>query len=304
MSQHTLPRLLAGGRVLDTSGDCFGFLRSSADLAGDPAALRARMEEDGYLYLPGFFDREEVRQVRMSLCEDLLREGALDPEFPVDLAIAREGLDMAFRPDLANASEPLKNLIYSERVMAFYRGFLGGEVRHYDFTWMRAIAPGKGSDPHCDIVYMGRGTPNVYTGWVPLGDIPLETGGVIILENSHRDEELRRTYGTMDVDTACENKQLQSQTNASGLPGFGALSTDHRGLREQMGGRWLTAQYRMGDFLTFPMFTVHGSLDNQSREVRLSSDSRYQLASEPVDERWVGENPPGHGGKMVKGMIC
>jgi len=56
--------------------------------------------------------------------------------------------------------------------------------------------------------------------------------------------------------------------------------------------------------LIFSVYTVHGSLDNQSDEIRLSSDSRYQLASEPLDERWVGENPPGHGGASVKQLIC
>jgi len=291
--------------LLDPDERCFGFLRSSNDVLDDAGALRQRVRDDGYLFLPGFLDREDVRSARIAICESLAEEGCFDPNFPIEQAIAREGIDMSFRPDLANASEPLKKLIYSERVMSFYDFFLGGKARHYDFTWMRAISPGNGSDPHCDIVYMGRGTPNVYTAWVPLGDIPLETGGLIILENSHRDDELKNSYGKMDVDTACENSGAQSQTNAHGFPGFGTLSQDAPGLREQMGGRWLTAaEYRMGDFLTFPMFTVHASLDNHSKEIRLSSDSRYQLASEPIDERWVGENPPGHGGKMVKGMIC
>jgi hypothetical protein len=44
------------------------------------------------------------------------------------------------------------------------------------------------------------------------------------------------------------------------------------------------------------MFTMHASLVNLSDRYRLSSDTRYQLASEPVDERWVGEKPKGHYG--------
>jgi hypothetical protein len=39
------------------------------------------------------------------------------------------------------------------------------------------------------------------------------------------------------------------------------------------------------------MFTHHCSLDNQSNRIRLSTDSRYQLASEPMDERWSGDHP-------------
>jgi hypothetical protein len=303
MASAAIPPLYSAGLRLDTSEQCFGQLRSSIDVVDDAIELRKRMEEDGYLFLPGYLDRAEVARARHAICEELMREGTIDPAYPVDLAIAREGAS-TFRPDIANSCQPLHALIYGQRMMDFYSFFLGGQARHYDFTWMRTVAPGKGSEPHCDIVFMGRGTPSVYTAWVPLGDIPLQTGGLIILENSHRDEELRRTYCSMDVDTSCENKDAQSQVNAGGYPGFGALSKDPIGLRQKMGGRWLTSEFQMGDLLTFPMFTVHASLDNQSKEIRLSSDSRYQLASEPIDERWIGEHPPGHGGKMVKGMIC
>jgi hypothetical protein len=38
--------------------------------------------------------------------------------------------------------------------------------------------------------------------------------------------------------------------------------------------------------------------------LRLSMDTRYQLASDPIDERWVGEGPIGHGEKARKGIIC
>ena len=304
MTETAIRELYSGGLKLDTSPTSFGELRSSTELIGNGLALRARMLEDGYLFLPKFFPRDEVQVVRRAICTDLASEGVLAEGSDVEEAIARPGLEMAFRPDLANASDPLKNLIYGPRVMNFYDTFLGGKALHYDFTWMRAIAPGNGSPPHCDIVFMGRGTPNVFTAWIPLGDVPLKTGGLIVLENSHKDEELRRTYCAMDVDTACENREGVRQVNAGGYPGFGALSEDAPGLRTEKGGRWLTAEYQMGDFITFSMFTVHGSLDNHSKEIRLSSDSRYQLASEPIDERWVGEEPPGHGGEMVRKLIC
>ena len=42
------------------------------------------------------------------------------------------------------------------------------------------------------------------------------------------------------------------------------------------------------------MRILHASLVNTSTRYRISVDSRYQLASEPFDERWVGERPLGH----------
>lgn len=44
---------------------------------------------------------------------------------------------------------------------------------------------GPGTAPHCDLVYMGRGTKNVFTMWVPYGEVPLELGGLMVLEQSH-----------------------------------------------------------------------------------------------------------------------
>ncbi len=266
--------------------------------------LRARFEEDGYLFLPGFLDREEVREVRRGITDVLTAEGLLDPAYPAEQAVAREGLEMYFRPDIANASDALKRLIYSPRVLGFYEDLFGEPVRHYDYTWMRAIAPGKGTQPHCDIVYMGRGTPRLSTAWVPLGDVPLEVGGLIVLESSHRLHDLKRTYGSLDVDALCEGETGRNQLAARGYLASGAISGDPAGLREVLGGRWLTAEYRMGDLLAFSPFLVHGSLDNGSRQIRLSSDSRYQPASEPADERWVGESPVAHGPDAKKGLIC
>ena len=74
--------------------------------------------------------------------------------------------------------------------------------------------------------------------------------------------------------------------------------------RHELGGRWLTADYCMGDLLVFSMYTMHASTDNHTAQIRLSSDSRYQLASDPVDDRWIGDDPPLHGIRAHKAMIC
>ena len=82
------------------------------------------------------------------------------------------------------------------------------------------------------------------------------------------------------------------------------LSEDPADLQRQLGLPWSTAEYRAGDLLTFSIQTVHCSLDNHSDRIRLSSDSRYQLASDPIDERWIGDEPIGHGPDAKRGMIC
>jgi ectoine hydroxylase-related dioxygenase (phytanoyl-CoA dioxygenase family) len=131
----------------------------------------------------------------------------------------------------------------------------------------------------------------------------------MVLEGSHRIQELRSGYGRTDVDTYCENRFDGTWLAPDGTrnrpdDATGYLSQDHPGLRERLGGRWLTAEYRAGDLLAFGMYTAHASIDNRTDRWRLSTDSRYQLASEAVDERWVGENPIAHGPDSKKEVIC
>jgi len=63
---------------------------------------------------------------------------------------------------------------------------------------------------------------------------------------------------------------------------------------DRYGGKWHTSTFKVGDVLIFGMFTMHGSLNNVTNRFRLSADTRYQLASESVDERWMGEDPMAH----------
>ena len=299
--------LYSSGYPLEVSDSTFGELRESSFLTQDGEGLRARMEEDGYLFLKGFFKRDDVLAARRHIVKRLAEQGLLEPGTdPMD-AVIRQGASTGFRPDLAEKNEALMRLLYSGSMMEFYRKFFGETVKHFDFTWLRVISPGKGTRPHCDVVYMGRGTrEKLATAWVPLGDAPLHVGGLMILEGSHLRHDLLRPYLEKDVDTYCRNGRhaAKIEQGEQSWEWDGTLSKNPVSLREKLGGRWLTTAFEAGDLLTFSMHTVHASLDNQSDRIRISSDSRYQPASLPADERWVGENPIGHGLAGKRGRIC
>jgi hypothetical protein len=319
---HTLPRVSARGREMDTSPEAFGFLRpTDAETAQDGDALRTRMEEDGYLYLPGILGRESVLEARLSVLERAEAEGILDPAFPRAEGILKEKTNPYFRPAYTQDNPALLNVLYGEDgpLMRLFRRLLDGPVRHFDYTWLRAVGPGQGTAPHCDVVYMGRGTHDLLTAWTPLGDIPLTVGGLIVLEGSHkRTQTVLGDYLAADVDTFCENgpnaekiktgKMSWEHWDGSFQEWNGAITDDPIALREQLGGRWLTAEYKLGDVLIFSMRTIHASIDNQTRTLRLSTDTRYQHADAPVDERWIkgpnGEAPIAHGLAGKKGKIC
>jgi hypothetical protein len=312
----TLPRILAKGHELDTSENSFGELRRSNDVENDSAALRARFAEDGYLYLPGFFERAAVIEVREGITRRLAEKGILDPRFPVLEAVKREGADLSFLADprpavdfmntLSRGNPAMLRLLYEGKIIRYFTDFFGESVRHFDFTWVRTMGKGFGTDPHCDTVYMGRGSSRLCSVWIPYSDITYEIGGLMVLEGSHRQSERLKHYLNRDVDLYCENRPEAEQIKSGAIPWKwgGVLSNNPKSLRDHLGGRWLSAEYRMGDLLMFGMHTVHASLDNQTHFFRFSTDTRYQPASEPIDERWIGENPIGHGPAAKRGMIC
>lgn len=298
------PRLTSCGVELDTSGGRLRPLRPSVDAIADREELQRRMAADGYLYLPGYLDRDEVLAARAEVVARLAAAGHLAPGTDPREAIANPETNVKFAPELAKNNQPLELLLYGGRMIAFYERFLGGPVRHFDYTWLRAVSPGKGTAPHGDAVFMNRGTARLYTAWVPLGDVDFGLGGLMVLGKSNRLDELKEAYLAKDVDAFCEN-EADAQLFRTGEKWWnGALSEDPVALQRQLGLPWLTSEYRAGDLLTFSIATIHCSLDNPSDKIRISSDSRYQLAADPVDERWVGEEPIGHGPDAKRGMIC
>lgn len=295
------------GHRLATSDSSFDWCVSSRDIVDSAKSMRERLERDGYLYVPDYLDTGLVDEARHILLQQLDDAGLLDrSEDPAD-GIAVSPWKSQPRHHLTKLNKPLQSLLYSGRMLQLYERLFGGEVRHFDFTWLRVIGPGHGTAPHCDSVYMGRGTQQLCTSWTPLMEITPDIGGLTLMPRSHRLETLAE-YRAGDVDTVCINQrpgEPQDVHQWTGPIGDGKLADNPVKLQQDVGLPWVTSEcYRPGDVVIFSISTIHGSLDNQSSRVRLSTDSRYQLASEPADERWIGENPIGHGAEFRKEIIC
>lgn len=268
-----------GERELELDGPYLKELRDSTDIFDNDEALRERFKEEGYLLIRGFHDRDKVWSARHHFLQRLADQGKLAPDTLIEEGIIGNENKAANFQGSHDQPQALLDLVNSESTMAFFDRFLGGESMTYDYKWARAVGAGEFTGAHYDVVYMGRGTKNLYTVWTPLGDVSYELGGLAILLGSQHFNKVRETYGKMDVD-------LDKVT--------GWFSNDPLELIEKFGGRWASTEFQAGDALIFGMYTMHGSLTNQTNRYRLSTDTRYQLKSEPVDERWIGKKPKGH----------
>jgi hypothetical protein len=275
-----------GTRVLELGGSVLGTLRDSSHLRRDRKALLERMDEDGYLLLRGLHERRQVLDARRELLERLAEDGNVCNDFPLmDGVIAPDRNDAVWDTEQLKKSSPgFHALVTAPPIMEFFADFLGGPSATFDHKWLRVVGHGAFTGAHLDVVYMGRGTHQLYSCWTPIGDIDVAMGPLAINVGSHRlpgFARVRETYGRMDVDRDHVH---------------GWFSNDPQEVVDKFGGRWATADFRAGDALIFGIWTLHASLTNTTRRFRISSDTRYQLAGAATDERWIGEKPIAHYG--------
>ena len=272
-----------GDAELEMGSAYLGELRDSTAALHDFDACRQRMADDGYLLLRGFHDADTVRTARRGLLENLAANGQIDTAYPLDHAViaGQSGGQFLGGAKAVSHTPEFLAVVEGAAPMEWFANFLDGPSLTFDYKWIRAVGHGAHTGAHFDVVYMGRGTRRLYTVWTPLGDVAYEQGPLAVVGGSTQLDRVRQTYGEMDVD----------RDHVEGW-----FSKHPAELVERYNCRWLTSEFAVGDVMIFGMYLMHGSLNNTTNRFRLSCDTRYQRADEPVDERWVGENPKAHYG--------
>lgn len=258
----------------------------SRDLLRSPSALRARFARDGYLFLRDVLPLPLVAAARAEVAGRL--HDMDEVEAPPEAAIATgrslrtaAGFDRGAFWRSVSEGPRLRALSHGDALETIFNSVLGAEPRAHDFIYLRAAARGHSTGIHYDYPFFGRASEQVATAWVPVGDVPVSDGALIVVEGSNRFDDLIATMRTLDIVRRPEHQA--------------ALEMSAIELARGRGTRLLTADFRAGDLVIFGMFTAHGSLDNHAprNRVRLSFDIRYQPAHEPVDPRYFGPNPGG-----------
>jgi hypothetical protein len=240
------------------------FLDSTA-LVDDGAALRQRLERDGYLFIRGLLPAETIRSVRSRLLAKAAAGGWLDPGSPIETGIANlaaackdpeERYMCVFRGLWAD--EELHRLRIHPRVGELFARIFGEPALAHPMFVQRNIFPQNDAfdfttGVHQDRVHIGGATS--YALWMPLGDCPREKGALAVAAGSHTQGILETKVGT----------------------GAGGMD-----ISVPIPGTWVTGAFKAGDALIFQDVTVHKALPNRTNEIRMSFDARFQPASQPI----------------------
>lgn len=163
-------------------------------------------------------------------------------------------------------------------------------ARPHDYLFLRPAPVGNATNLHYDYPFFAGGASRIITCWIPLGEIPVLEGPLVVVENSHLFEDL---VGPMrSANLSCDPGAFAKAQDVA----YQAVAAETLEFVRARRTRLLTTHFQPGDIILFGGYTMHGSLDNCSDvgRVRLSVDVRYQPLSEPADDpRFFGTHPMG-----------
>jgi hypothetical protein len=247
----------------------------SKSLFGDWQALRALIATDGYVFMRGLLDPDMVRRVGRTGLTHLQQAGWTEPgpdpitaapRMPVRAIKMRDAFgDAGYRQIFG---DPGFNMIPFVSPMAgLMAQILGQGGFCYPMKLPRIVYPTSivprqpGNVVHKDY----QSVQDMFTCWVPLGDVPRTLGGLAVQPGSQHTSRVQ-----------------------------------YRPLNKLEPG-WLTTDYQAGDVLCFHCLTTHAALPNREARMRFSAEYRWQLSDQPAPRRMViGPN----GAEMGSRLFC
>ena len=295
----------------------------SGALANDGPRLRARLRRDGYALLRGFLDARAVEKARAVALEALAElrpeafvsnpsaraKGLLRPDARALGLLARQ--DVAARAEIRDVTECDALFRLAARVLfsaddADDADATKGRAMTAAYKWLRAVAGGEFTGVHTDRVFLGGGSARLVTVWIPLGDVRVADGALMVAAGSHADATfagVRRTYGASAAgpdgarsgwltDDAAAVRAIARRANGRGdgddavsEPGDGARVDDVEA-HDDDAIDWRTCDFRSGDVVLLAPDVAHMSLANVSGEDAAGSGPRARVS---VDTRWKPE---------------
>ena len=247
----------------------FAPMTDSSDLLGDPEALKARMDEQGYLYFQQLVDEVRIGALRREMLAVLAEHrwiagGDQRDRGRVVGPAVREGDDEFFEAyDAIQKLESFHTLAHDDALMTAMRAVLGDTAFPHPLKVARLMFPSEPmvtTPPHQDSLN-NQGTPSLTAAWMPVGAARCGAAPW-------------RSFAGQIASAFFRSNSTSDQAIAKPL-----VPPE---MHEQL--TWVTTDMCAGDVLLFGALTVHASLHNTTREIRLSVDFRYQREGEELTD--------------------
>ena len=250
-------------------------LRVSNDAMNDPEELRHRISEEGYVFFKKLQDPDKLWALRREMLTTMQEGGWL--------VAGTDPMDgIADISTQCTEGDPEYTSVYHEvyKLEAFHRSnntghwsevvdmvgkIVGREVLPHPQKIARLWFPkytAHTTPIHQDFVHF-QGNFQTYTCWAPVGNCPIELGGLAVLPGSHKVNKVMDHHFSLGAGSLCVNE-------------------------DELSGEWHSTNYEIGDTLIFPALTIHKALPNLTEDrLRVSLDNRYQAVDDPIAEHML-----------------
>ena len=256
-------------------------LRVSNDAMDDPMELRRRIADEGYLFFKRLQDPDKLRELRREMMSTIQRVGWLvadtDPmEGIADITAQCTEGDNEYSAGYAEVYklESFHHSAHWPEVTDMIEKIMGRPVLPHPHKVARIWFPKyteHTTPTHQDFVHF-QGNFETLTCWAPVGDCPIELGGLAVIPGSHKVNRVLDHHFSLGAGSLVVNPE------------------EHAGEFDPV---WYSTNYEIGDSLIFPALTIHKALPNFTEDkLRLSLDNRYMAIGDVVAEHMLDPHGP------------
>ena len=247
-------------------------LRISNDIMEDAEALRERIDGEGYLFFKRLQRPEKLLKLRQQMLT-VMQEGGwliagtdpLDGIADVSQQCTEGDVEYSDVYHQVYRLEAFHRSAHWPEVMEIMAKVVGKPVLPHPHKVARLWFPqytAHTTPIHQDFVHF-QGNFETYTCWAPIGDCPIELGGLAVLPGSHKIDKVMDHHFSLGAGSLC-------------------INTD------ELADNWHTTDYEVGDTLIFPALTVHKALPNLTEDrLRVSLDNRYTATDSIVSDHML-----------------